>query len=122
MNAATPQTHPYQHLANQVAAKIDSGELRPGDRLPSLRALAEEYDTTTATVQRAMGVLADGGWIKRVPNVGLFVRDHSQAEEPASLGEIKTLLDQALHALGELAQRVDRLEAAGGPPDGQQRP
>jgi len=122
MSTGTPQTHPYQHLANQVAAKIESGELQPGDRLPSLRALAEEYKTTTATVQKALGVLSDGGWVKRIANVGIFVRDHSEADEPTSLDEIKALLDQSLRALEELGRRVDRLEAAAEPPNGPQRP
>ena len=73
-----------------------------------------------ATVQKALGVLSDGGWIKRIANVGIFVRDHSEEDEPTSL-EIKALLDQSLRALEELGRRVDRLEAAAEPPGDQPR-
>ncbi|MEW2440573.1 GntR family transcriptional regulator, partial [Micromonospora marina] len=32
---------PYRQIANELAAKIRSGELKPGDKLPSTRELAE---------------------------------------------------------------------------------
>ena len=44
----------YQQIRNQVVAAIASGELRPGERLPTIRALAEEKDCALVDVAEAL--------------------------------------------------------------------
>lgn len=83
----TTAGHPYQALAAQIVAKIRSGELKPDQALPTIRALAKMYETTGATAQRAVQQLAQDGYIKTVPNVGSFVLplhedDSSQGAQP----------------------------------------
>lgn len=54
-------------LAEQIAAAIRraivTGELRPGDRLPSGRDLAESSGVTLETVQRGYRLLVDDGLV-----------------------------------------------------------
>ncbi len=69
----TAAGHPYQALAAEIIAKIRSGELKPDQPLPTIRALAKMYETTGATAQRAVQQLAQEGYINTVPNVGSFV-------------------------------------------------
>lgn len=53
----------YQQIRNQVVAAIASGELRPGERLPTIRALAEECGINMMTVSKAYQLLKAEGYI-----------------------------------------------------------
>lgn len=120
MEQGAPTSHPYQQVAADIARKIAGDVLKPGERLSSVRALAEEYGTTSATVQRALGVLAEEGWVKRVPNVGLFVRDPEDPSESApTMGDVMAVLDEIQKAVADLQRRVKHLEGTTGPQDGQ---
>ena len=48
--SATP---PYEQLRVQVVAAVHSGELAPGDKLPTVRKLAEDLGLAANTVARA---------------------------------------------------------------------
>jgi len=49
----------YMRVADDIAARIASGELAPGARLRSERDLAEHYGVSYGTIRRAMEVLRD---------------------------------------------------------------
>jgi molybdate-binding protein len=51
-------------IADEIAESIAGGRLRPGDRLPSVRALAAERGCATATVVRAYAELQRRGLIE----------------------------------------------------------
>nr|WP_076467314.1 winged helix-turn-helix domain-containing protein [Micromonospora avicenniae] len=68
---------PYRRIANEIAAKIKSGELKPGDKLPSTRELAEAYDVHMNTVSRALSLLHDRELITGQPGRGTYVADRS---------------------------------------------
>lgn len=57
----------YRQVSEQIADQVESGQLTPGSRLPSIREAARAYGTTTATVSRAYRELADAGVID-IPN------------------------------------------------------
>nr|WP_223201305.1 winged helix-turn-helix domain-containing protein [Micromonospora sp. M42] len=60
---------PYRQIANELAAKIKSGELKPGDKLPSTRELAEAYGVHMNTASRALSLLHDRELITRRPGL-----------------------------------------------------
>ncbi len=68
------QTVASRRIADEFAAKIDSGELAPGARLPSERTLVADYGVARNTVQAAMRLLAEGGMVVREHGRGVFVR------------------------------------------------
>jgi molybdate-binding protein len=53
----------YRQVSEQIAGQVESGQLSPGARLPSIRDAARTHSTTTATVSRAYRELADAGVI-----------------------------------------------------------
>jgi GntR family transcriptional regulator len=63
---------PWRQLAALLRERIESGELPPGARLPSITSLAQEYDLAVTTVQKAVGALKDEGLIVTSP-MGTFV-------------------------------------------------
>jgi len=69
----------YEQLALEMAQAIERGALRPGDRLPSVRRLAEERRVSVATVLQAYLRLENGGHIEVRPKSGHFVRKRTDA-------------------------------------------
>jgi GntR family transcriptional regulator len=63
----------HLRVADDIEARIRSGELRPGARLRSERELAEHYGVAYGTIRRATGVLRERGLIKTVHGRGTFV-------------------------------------------------
>jgi GntR family transcriptional regulator/MocR family aminotransferase len=69
-NAALP---PFLQIARSLAADIQRGRLRPGDRLPGSRRLAASLHVHRNTVLAALGELLAEGWIETAPGRGTFV-------------------------------------------------
>ncbi len=67
----------YEHLADELGQAIDRGSLRAGDRLPSVRRLAQERSVSVATVLEAYLRLENAGMIEVRPKSGHFVRRRS---------------------------------------------
>jgi DNA-binding GntR family transcriptional regulator len=65
----------YIKIADDIEAKIRSGELPPGTRLRGERELAERYQVAVMTYRRAMRVLRERNLIDSVHGDGTYVRD-----------------------------------------------
>lgn len=79
--------HLYQRISVALRDRILGGTFSPGDRLPSSRALAEEFSTTQVTIHRALAELESHGYIRRRPNAGSFVNPTSDwMDGPAGRG------------------------------------
>ncbi len=57
----------YERIVDQVEAAIASGELQPGQRLPSERELVTQFGTSRATVREALRVLESNGLVRSRP-------------------------------------------------------
>ena len=76
----------YVVLANRLGAQIETGVLKPGDRLPSLVNLRELYGASQPTAERAYALMEREGLIIRKPNRGVFVADWIQSRRQCVLG------------------------------------
>jgi DNA-binding GntR family transcriptional regulator len=63
--------HSYMQVANDIARRIDIGEITL--KLPSERALADEYQVAYTTVRHAMQILRERGLIVTIHGRGTFV-------------------------------------------------
>jgi GntR family transcriptional regulator len=63
----------YMRVADDITARIASGELAHGARLRSERDLADFYEVAYGTVRHAMQVLRDRGLIETIHGRGTFV-------------------------------------------------
>jgi DNA-binding transcriptional MocR family regulator len=61
-------------IAQRIRAAIDSGDLAPGDKLPSTRALAEHAGVNHLTAVRVYRRLAEEGYVTAGVGRGTFVR------------------------------------------------
>ncbi|GAA0610397.1 GntR family transcriptional regulator [Kribbella sandramycini] len=64
---------PYQAIAAELRHRIESGALRPGDRVPSTRALMREYGVAMATATKALQALQQERLVHASPGVGTVV-------------------------------------------------
>lgn len=72
-------TRPAHHrIAARIRADIMSGDLAPGQQLPITQNLVAQYEVSGQTVQRALGLLKDEGFIVGRSGRGVFVRDTPQ--------------------------------------------
>ncbi len=65
---------PYELIVSVLVEKIRSGELTPGDRVPSVTELVETYNVSHSTARRALAKLKDMGLTDTVPGYATFVR------------------------------------------------
>ena len=63
---------PWRQLAELLRGRIESGELAPGARVPSIDSLRQEHGLAYTTVQKAIAALKDEGLIVTSP-MGTFV-------------------------------------------------
>jgi GntR family transcriptional regulator len=93
-----------------LVRRINSGQYTLGEKIPSLRALAAEYDVAELTVHAAVKQLQHEGVLESASGRGTFVRAIPQDNRPDSaLAEMVTELSAEL---GALRRRVEALEAA----------
>jgi DNA-binding GntR family transcriptional regulator len=52
---------PYLRIAADLRQRIESGEFRPGDALPSITRLSQEYGCAKTTAAKALNVLKAEG-------------------------------------------------------------
>ncbi|MFI6426953.1 GntR family transcriptional regulator [Promicromonospora sp. NPDC050880] len=64
---------PYRTIAAEIRARIVSGELRPGDRVPSVRQIALRRGVALATATRVIAVLRDEGLVESRVGSGTVV-------------------------------------------------
>jgi GntR family transcriptional regulator len=72
----------YQQLANLMRGRIQSGELGPGERLPSQLTLVQEYGVARMTAGKALQVLVDEGLAVVVPGMGTYVSPKRRPVHP----------------------------------------
>lgn len=80
----------YEQIAMQIKKIIISGELSPGDALPSMRFLAKELRISVITTKRAYSDLERDGFIETVAGKGSFVASQNLSfirEEQLRLAE-----------------------------------
>lgn len=72
----------FEQLRAQLAVMVAVGRLLPGDRLPTVRALAEQLQLAPGTVARAYRELEHAGFVEGRGRKGTFVVDEPPRSEP----------------------------------------
>jgi len=88
----------YEEIVRQVRTLIEQADLKPGDRLPSERELAEQFEVSRVTVRQALSVLQAMGFIESRVGDGTFARQSERATVTALAAVLSpprsTLLEQ----------------------------
>jgi DNA-binding GntR family transcriptional regulator len=102
----------YQRIADDLRARISSGEYPPGSQLPTKADLMARYQVAVNTVERAIDELRKAGLVETLQGAGMFVceppeTDGRHSPEYTALME---RLDGTDDLVRRLADRVDELE------------
>ena len=77
-----------EQLGTQLTLGVISGDLKPGEKLPSVRELARRYKIHSNTVSAAYRDVETRGWLEARKGSGVYVRDRRRAAESSSLHEL----------------------------------
>lgn len=80
----------YEALADEIAASIRAGTLRPGDRLPSVRQAAASWQVNASTVFQAYYRLEARGLVRAQARSGYYVAAAAVPAEPEDTSEPDT--------------------------------
>jgi len=94
----------YRQIADDLRARMESGEYPPDSRLPSVAELMDRYGVALATMNAAIRVLRSEGRIETEQGKGTFARKPREAEPTPEYRELAA----QLRLLGE---RMDAAEA-----------
>ncbi len=99
-NAALPI---YQQIVDQVRRQTASGQLQPGDPLPSVRNLAAEHTINSMTISKAYSQLEGEGLLERQRGKGMVIANSSQlANKKDRLKELEASTQQLALAARQL--------------------
>ena len=65
----------YRQVKEHIIKQINTGELKPLERVPSENDLVKLFGISRMTANRALKELSDDGYVDRLPGVGTFVAD-----------------------------------------------
>jgi len=93
----------YRQLVDQIRLLVASGRIRPGDELPSTRALSTELGLNPMTISRAWALLEEEGLLDRRPGLPLVVRARPRAVGDAAR---HTQFSKALRPVASMARQL----------------
>lgn len=97
-------------LVGEIRAKINSGELKPGARLPTEQRMTEEHGVSRTVVREAVTRLAADGLVTARQGAGVFVNDSPEATLEMLVSEFAGKVSMVLNVL-EVRMAIE-IEAA----------
>ncbi len=132
----------YERIVEQIEARILSGVLNVGDRLPPERELAEQFAVSRTAIREAVKILREKGLIEIRPGKGTFVTNgtstgmkqsldrlvkYGSTDGSANLVEVREILEPEITALAasrmtdefisSMREAVEAMESAYDDPD-----
>jgi DNA-binding GntR family transcriptional regulator len=100
---------PYLQIADDLRAQIDRGDLAPGDKLPSIKAMAQQYACAPDTVRHALDELK--GLVATQSTKGTYVLRRPSAPEPdPEFLKLASGMQDVLKRLDKVEERLAELE------------
>ncbi|MEU0281363.1 GntR family transcriptional regulator [Streptomyces sp. NPDC006195] len=112
---------PYRVIAAEIRSRIVSGDLRPGDRVPSIRAIGRRWGVAIATATKVTAALRDEGLVETNVGSGTVVSPQAGRQRaPSAHGAAPTVRgaetpDQELLRLRVLRTAIELADADGLP-------
>jgi GntR family transcriptional regulator, transcriptional repressor for pyruvate dehydrogenase complex len=132
----------YEQIVEQIEQSVQKGDLKPGDRLPAERELAQQFGVSRTAVREAVKALHEKGLVEAYPGKGTFITSGSsnpmrqsldrvlrsgQFDGIAHLAEVREILEPEIATLAasratddtitSLREAIALMDGAKGDPD-----
>jgi GntR family transcriptional regulator len=98
----------YRQVTDQIKNAVASGELKPSDKLPSIRELSEGLKISAITIKRAYLDLESEGYILTRAGLGSFVAEiDKETLRKEKLAEFKAVLEGILATGAKFGVKAD---------------
>lgn len=109
--AVGQDTPAYVQVARDLREQIRTGQLRPGDQLPSMTQLRARYGVSNTVVRDALSELRRDGAVIGRQGKGVFVSERGADAIPASADSgIQAQIDELTASVRRLEERMSRVE------------
>ncbi|WP_327269720.1 TetR/AcrR family transcriptional regulator C-terminal domain-containing protein [Streptomyces sp. NBC_01218] len=105
------QEPPYRRIAAVLRQRIEAGELRPGDRIPSTREIGRQWGVAMATATKVIAELRHEGLVRPVSGVGTVVVDTAAVDGAVVGGAVVDGAPPALAAPASASPTPARMPA-----------
>lgn len=75
----------FEYVEKSFIEQIQSGKLKPGDKLPDMPQLCNLYQVSHITIQKALTELQQQGYVERIKCKGTFVLERPETEEKKAI-------------------------------------
>lgn len=65
----------YRVILRDIRTQIERGLLKPGDKIPTTKELADKYDTSVGTARKAVEILLEAEILEGRQGLGVFVAE-----------------------------------------------
>ena len=89
----------YQQIRSGIVLAVATGELAPGDALPSVRSLASDLGVNMHTVNKAYAVLRDEGYVAMRGRSVAFIADTAGRASPLQAQAFELRMAESLYRL-----------------------
>jgi len=107
-----PGTSIYEQVVYAAKRAVVSGQMRPGDAFPSVRALSRELKINPNTAHKIIMQLVDEGVLEVRPGIGTVIAEPTAATAFERGNLLKKELEQLVVEAKQLGLSLDEVEAA----------
>lgn len=107
--AFRPGTPRCDQVVYAAKKAIVAGQLRPGDRFPSVRALSRELRINPNTAHKVVGQLLDQNLLEVVPGIGTVVKTRGSSSAAERRQLMRTELEQLVVEAKQLGLGLDEV-------------
>ncbi len=97
----------YQKVSDYIKKRILSGELKPKDKIPPERELAEDLDISRGSVREGLRTLENMGVIKSVQGSGNFITDNFEETVTEIMSFMYVLKGMDVHQITEFRYTIE---------------
>lgn len=90
------KTYKYEAFTAAIEKNIREGVFKPGHKLPSVRELKQQYNTSISTIQNGYEYLVIRGLVESVPKSGYYVSNRPDVAIPEPKGKHRAVVRDAI--------------------------
>ncbi len=104
----------YLQIIYAIKLQVATGQLKPGEQLPTVRGLATDLRVNPNTVARAYDLLDTEGVIITQRGQGTYVREHPDDAHLARIRQeqLRAMMDGVVHKALSLGYTTEEIQAA----------